>query len=54
MFWNLVYMTTGIYIAQQYPEIVPNVKDTFNDFQKTLEKKYNIKHSDIFKIFFKK
>ncbi len=54
MFWNLVYMTTGIYLAQEYPEVIPNVKNTINEFQKSLEKKYDIKHSDIFKIIFKK
>jgi len=47
-------MTTGIYLAQEYPEVIPNVKNTINEFQKSLEKKYDIKHSDIFKIIFKK
>jgi hypothetical protein len=47
-------MTTGIYLAQEYPKIIPNVKDTINDFQKSLEKKYDIKHSDILKVIFKK
>lgn len=50
----MIYLTTGIYLAQQYPEIIPNVKETVNNIHQSLEKKYDIKHSDILKIIFKK
>jgi hypothetical protein len=52
--WNLLYFTSGIYVAQKFPNSVPNIKSKVDEISNLIINSPEFSYREILKIICKK